>query len=249
MNKSTNKQKRGINMKLNFDYKGTKVTYYLTYKKTKAISINIEKNGQVNVTAPIGTSVYAVMDKVKGNAPWIIAQISKNTGASLKHETHTVSEVNLLEQYTYLGKNYKLEINRNSEADSIKVKMVRGKFVVETAVEDKYAIREAIVEWYRDKVTTKLKERLKVYKDEFKEVPTKFIVEDRGNILFRISGDTIETNVRLGILSADVIDFMLVKSLAHRNFPGKEEEVLERLLPNYKKSEEMLNDNKTKLSL
>lgn len=238
-------------MKLNFDYKGTKVTYYLTYKKTKSISINIEKNGQVNVTAPIGTSVYAVMDKVKGNAPWIIAQINKITGAApvKPRVSAAIQEIRLLDQYTYLGKNYKLEINENPDADSIKVKMVRGKFVVETAVQDKAAIREAIIAWYKDKVTAKLKERLKVYKDEFKDMPNKFIVEDKGNVLFRLSNDTIETNVRLGILTADVIDFMLVKSLAHRNFPDKEEEVLERLLPNYKKSEELLNESKSKLSL
>lgn len=238
-------------MKLNFDYKGTKVTYYLTYKKTKSISINIEKNGQVNVTAPIGTSVYAVMDKVKGNAPWIIAQINKITGAApvKPRVSAAIQEIRLLDQYTYLGKNYKLEINENPDADSIKVKMVRGKFVVETAVQDKAAIREAIIAWYKDKVTAKLKERLKAYKDEFKDMPNKFMVEDKGNVLFRLSNDTIETNVRLGILTADVIDFMLIKSLAHRNFPGKEEEVLERLLPNYKKSEELLNESKSKLSL
>ena len=62
-------------MKLSFDYKGIKVTYYLTYKKAKAISIKITEDGRVNVIAPIGTSVFAIMDKVKGNAPWIFSEI------------------------------------------------------------------------------------------------------------------------------------------------------------------------------
>ena len=52
-------------MKLSFDYKGIKVTYYLTYKKAKAISIQVTEEGRVNVTAPRGTPVFAVMDKVK----------------------------------------------------------------------------------------------------------------------------------------------------------------------------------------
>ena len=47
-------------MKLSFDYKGIKVTYYLTYKKAKAISIKITEDGRVNVIAPIGTSVFAI---------------------------------------------------------------------------------------------------------------------------------------------------------------------------------------------
>ena len=66
-------------MKLHFDYKGTKIVYELTYKKTRAISINIDADGKVSVIAPIGTSVYAVMDKIKGNAPWIISQLEKNS--------------------------------------------------------------------------------------------------------------------------------------------------------------------------
>ena len=138
-------------MKLSFDYKGIKVDYYLTCKNAKAISIQVTEEGRVNVTAPRGTPVFAVMDKVKGHAPWIINELYGK-------KAETKNEIKLLEQYMYLGKNYKLEIVLNPEVEEAKVKMVRGKFVVETATESVETIRAALVEWYKQKVATKIKE-------------------------------------------------------------------------------------------
>ena len=150
-------------MKLSFDYKGIKVTYYLTYKKAKAISINVTEDGRVNVVAPRGTSVYSVMDKVKGNAPWIIRELYGKNQVDVQPK--------LLEQYTYLGKNYKLEINVTDTAEKAKVKMARGKFVVETPTEDVTIIRNAIVEWYEQKVAAKIKERMKELSNTFEKMP------------------------------------------------------------------------------
>lgn len=230
-------------MKLSFEYKGTKVTYYLTYKKAKAISIQVTEEGHVNVTAPRGTSVFAVMDKVKGNAPWIINELYG------KLETRT--EVKLLEQYMYLGKNYKLEVVLNSESEATKVKMVRGKFVVETATESPNNIRAAIVEWYKQKVTAKIKERFKEYSTLFDRVPKNIEIVDEKNILFHGNAEGIVANVKLGILPVEVIDYILVSSLCRLNCENDKDEKqkLEEIIPNYQKSVEWLEENKNHLAL
>ena len=230
-------------MKLNFDYKGTKITYDLTYKKTKAISIKITEEGKVNVIAPIGTSIYAVMDKVKGNAPWIISELYRNRPQ--------VSQSQLLEQYTYLGKNYKLEIVTSSELKEIKVKMLRGKLVVETYTESAAEIRQAIIDWYKQKVNAKIKERLKAYKEMFEMVPAQVEVMDDNTILFRSDETCITANVRVGIMPVEIIDYILVSSLCRINglVDGKEVGKMEEIIPSFEKSKEWLEENKNKLTL
>ena len=230
-------------MKLNFDYKGTKITYDLTYKKTKAISIKITGEGKVNVIAPIGTSIYAVMDKVKGNAPWIISELYRNRPQ--------VSQSQLLEQYTYLGKNYKLEIVTSSELKEIKVKMLRGKLVVETYIESTAEIRQAIIDWYKQKVNAKIKERLKAYKEMFEMVPAQVEVMDDNTILFRSDETCITANVRVGIMPVEIIDYILVSSLCRINglVDGKEVGKMEEIIPSFEKSKEWLEENKNKLTL
>lgn len=231
-------------MKLSFDYKGIKVNYYLTYKKAKAISIQVTEEGLVNVTAPRGTPVFAVMDKVKGNAPWIINELYGK-------KAETRDEIKLLEQYMYLGKNYKLEVVLNPEAEEAKVKMVRGKFVVETATESAETIREALVEWYKQKVAAKIKERLKEYTALFDKMPERTEIVDVQDVLLRGNGEHIVANIKLGMLPVEVIDYILVSSLCRLNCKNgeSEQEKLEEILPNYRKSTEWLEENKSHLLL
>ncbi|MBE6023626.1 MAG: M48 family metallopeptidase [Cellulosilyticum sp.] len=242
-------------MKLSFDYKGIKVTYYLTYKKAKAISIKITDEGRVNVIAPLGTSVFTVMDKVKGNAPWIISEIysKQNVGQGMEMNTQESSkkELRLLEQYMYSGKNYKLEVVPNSEAEEIKVKMVRGKFVVETATDSVSEIRGAIVEWYKQKVKAKIKDRFKEYGSMFEVIPNAIQLTDDQQVLFKANTEEIIANAKLGILPGDVIDYVLVSSLCRINATDATSEVekLEEILPNYQKSKEWLEANKSQLVL
>lgn len=242
INNTCIKRKRSSKMKLNFDYKGIKINYELTYKKINAISINIDSRGKVNVVAPLGTSVYAVMDKVKGNAPWIISQLYK--GKVVK------PEVKLLEQYTYLGKNYRLELIENSSIDDIKVKMARGKFVVETPTDNKKQIRTAILEWYKDKLVAKLKERLKAYGEQFNIVPSEIEIGEDPKFLFRMNNSTVFSNVKVGMMTGDVIDYIVVSSLCRINYEeDMAQEKLQEILPDYEKSKEWLETNKNQLSL
>ena len=149
------------------------------------------------------------MDKVKGNAPWIISELYRNKPQKL--------EPQLLEQYMYLGKNYKLEVINNPELTETKVKMLRGKLVVETYTESKVEIRQAIIKWYEQKVIAKLKERLKIYKEAFEIIPQQIEVVDNESILFRANEAGITVNVRIGMIPVDVIDYIVLSSLCRIN--------------------------------
>ena len=243
-------------MKLSFEYKGIKVTYYLTYKKAKAISIKITENGRVDVVAPLGTSVYSVMDKVKGNAPWIISEIyQRNKGVNLQTQNQVQEvankEIKLLEQYMYSGKNYKLEVVTNDKSEAIKVKMVRGKFVVETSTDSEQAIREAILAWYEQKVKAKIKERFKEYTSLFEIIPKDLKLTTDEQVLFKANKSTIVADAKLGVLPSEAIDYVLVSSLCRINCENSESELakLEEILPNYKKGKTWLEENKEHIVL
>jgi predicted metal-dependent hydrolase len=231
-------------MKLSFEYKGTKISYDLMYKKTTAISINIDSNNNVNVVAPLGTSVQTVMDKVKGNAPWIINELYQST--------HQNSKGTLFKQYAYLGKNYSVEIVDNKEADTITVKLLRGKFVIQTPTDSEKEIREALIMWYKDKVSAKLKERLKVYAESFKKAPEMIIVNTDENELFGVRDNIFYVSVAVGMLSIELIDYLVVNALCRLNGlkePHESMKKLKEVLPDYEEYRKWLEKNKAELLL
>lgn len=230
-------------MKLSFEYKGRKVTYQLMYKKTSAITINISEDETVKVVAPIGTSVQTVMDKVKGNAPWIISELSK-----LENEKRKNS---IPDQYTYLGKNYGIEINLNQTLPEVEVKLARGKFLIQTPVNNPKKIREAVLKWYKDKVIIKAKERLKLYAEHFKSIPQELVVEEDDNILCEARDGSIFLNCSAGMLPIEILDYLLVISLCSLENPdsGQQEydEKLKGILADHEKSKAWLEKNKSYL--
>ncbi len=231
-------------MKLSFEYKGTKINYDLMYKKTTAISINVGVDGQVSVTAPVGTSVETVRDKVKGNAPWIISELDKYY--------QKTNESSLLNQYTYLGKNYRVEIIQKEDTDKITVKLVRGKFVIETYTDNPKRIREALLKWYKDKVTMKIGERLKIYAKYFKYLPTEIIVGDNGESLLEIKNNKLFVKSIVGVLPLHIMDYIVTSVLCNLNYSTKYQENIKKLkeiLPEYETDKAWLDRNKEKLLL
>lgn len=226
-------------MKLSFEYGGLKISYNLAYKKTHVISIHVENDGQVNVVAPIGTKVITVMDKVKGNAPWIIRELQKIGRLNQTRQ--------LKEQYSYLGKNYGVEVVEDSSLDDITVKLVRGKFVIQVPSKNDRAMREALVSWYKEKLDAKIKERLKVYSDKFDVQQDNITIVDLRDALLRVSGKDVVVDFRVAMFPVDVIDYVLVSALCNINFKDNPEQANEKLvtiLPNYKESIAWIEENK-----
>lgn len=230
-------------MKLSFEYKGTKIEYNLMYKKIAMITININEKGEVKVTAPLGTSVQTVMDKVKGHATWIIQELDKIHSKTNNNEIRA--------QYTYLDKNYAVEMIKNTEADDTTVKLIRGKFVIETPTDNKRHIKQALVAWYQDKVATKAKERLKIYTNYFDTLPLQILAHHTDEFLVQLKEDTLFINPVVAVMPIYVIDYILVKVLCSSNYSNQEQrdEKLKEVLVAPEESVEWLEKNKTRLFL
>ncbi|MDF2595803.1 MAG: hypothetical protein K0R69_2144 [Clostridia bacterium] len=231
-------------MKLSFEYKEKRIDYNLIYKKIRAISINIGGGGEVNVSAPLGTSLATVMDKVKGHAPWILTELNSQLRARQKEE--------ISEDVVYLGKHYGVEIIKDDDTVPMEVKLIKGKFVIRTYTENQKLIKKALVMWYQKKLHIKIKERLQLYGELFKEVPKEIIIEEEEDLLFEINNHKLFVNVMIGTVPVSVIDYLLVRGLCKLNSvaeKGNELAKLKEILPNYEQDKEWLEKNKGSLLL
>lgn len=236
-------------MKLSFTHNHQMITYYVTYKRIKKMTIQVTENGTVNVVVPLGTPVYVMMNQVKQQAEWIVDRLNKVNQVTKKEIPQ--ESIKLLETYTYAGKSYKLEVVSKPEVDTIKVKMLRGKLTVETPTEAAEEIRKAVINWYEKKVEDKMKDRLKVYSPYFKVLPNEITLTDSKEIIFQANTNRLLAHAKLGILPGSVLDYIVVKSLCYMNIRDEKEreQKLKTILPEYEKSQQWLDLNKSKLIL
>ncbi|MHC1748475.1 MAG: M48 family metallopeptidase [Cellulosilyticaceae bacterium] len=223
-------------MKLSFEFNNQKVSYTIKYKKTHTVLIQVEPNGEVVVTAPVGAPVFSVMDKVKGHAAWIIAEIDR-----------IKKKENMPEQYMYLGKNYGIDFQENKEAEGITVKLMRGKFVVEAAEKNERATYNALYEWYQDKTIAKAKERIKLYKEFFNKVPKKIEVEILKGKLSHTEEEKFILDANAAVLPLHAFDYVIVHALfKYNDMTAEFKEKIETILPEHVTSNEWINTNQDK---
>ncbi|MDA3734128.1 DUF45 domain-containing protein [Niameybacter massiliensis] len=220
-------------MKLSFNFEGTKIDYDLTYKKRTSIAINVDEDGSVKVLAPVGTPLFSVMDKVKGNADWILGELLRIQRAK-EYANHCM----------YLGKNYGIEFVEDETKENPVVKLVRGKFVVEGQNITKETMMLPLCEWYITKTMSKLKERVKVYNEQFEKMPKKVDVKILQNRLWYIDEDQIIFDVNIGVGPVNLIDSVLVEALCRFNGIEDSNSVLAKMVPESEQAREWVNINK-----
>ncbi len=220
-------------MKLSFEFEGTKINYDLTYKKRSSIAIQVEENGEIKVLAPVGTPIFSVVDKVKGNADWILGELLRIQRAK-EYANHCM----------YLGKNYGIEFVEDETKEKAVVKLVRGKFVVEGQNITKETMMLPLLEWYIAKTLSKLKERVKIYGEHFEKMPKKVDVKVLQSRLWYIEEDTITFDVNIGVGPVPLIDSVLVESLCRFNGIEDSNTVLAKIVPESAQAREWVNVNK-----
>ncbi|OON99535.1 MAG: hypothetical protein ATN35_12155 [Epulopiscium sp. Nele67-Bin004] len=222
-------------MRLNFEFDGKKIYYNLSYQKRFNISINVEEDGNINVIAPIGITLYSVMDKVKGNVHWIVDEL-------YRIENVKTSEF----KYTYLGKNYGIETSEDDSKEQLSVKLIRGKFLVEGKNLHHDNIIAAMKQWYISKANIKVKERLKLYLHHFTEAPASIGVDTLNSVMYETTNDTLMLDVNCVVGPLVVFDYMLISGLCKFNNMSKEQfdDSLKTLLEERETAEAWLETNR-----
>lgn len=136
-------------------YAGQRIPFRVEFRTRKDLAISVLPDLRVEVIAPEGSTLDAILPRVQKRAGWIRRQLRfferyqppKPKPSFVSGETHL-----------YLGRQYRLKV---SEGPAESVKLV-GKFfrVVARQPSDTGRVNELLEGWYREHATTLFTERL-----------------------------------------------------------------------------------------
>lgn len=233
-----------MNRLLSFTYDGINIEFEVTYSKRKTITILVEASGKVSVRAPHNLTQEMVVNRVKGKAKWIIKKLNEVKDIQpLPAEKEFISG----ELFMYLGSSYPLLLDIDEELTKPIVRLLGGRFIVQTPDCDKKIISDAMECWHRSKAREQISERIEYYKPWINAKPNKVTIKkqkkrwgscsSRGNLNF---------NWRIIMAPAEVIDYVVVHEMCHlvylnhsRNFW----ELVASILPDYKDRKGWLRKN------
>ncbi|HPI31347.1 MAG TPA: SprT family zinc-dependent metalloprotease [Bacteroidales bacterium] len=116
------------------------IDFKLEYSNRKTLGITVTSDMNIKVTAPAGSSLEMIKEKLRKKAPWIIRQQSY----FLSYHPKTPPRKFIGgETHFYLGRQYLLKINIG-KAETIKLK---GKYL-EVSTPDKSRVKHLVEEWY-----------------------------------------------------------------------------------------------------
>lgn len=233
-----------MNRLLSFTYDGINIEFEVTYSKRKTITILVAASGKVSVRAPHNLTQEMVVNRVKGKAKWIIKKLNEVKDI---HPLPAEKEFISGELFMYLGSNYPLLLDIDEELTKPVVRLLGGRFIVQTPAWDKKIISDAMECWYRNKAREQISERIEYYQPWINAKPNRVTIKNqkkrwgscssRGNLNF---------NWRIIMAPAEVIDYVVVHEMCHlihlnhsRNFW----ELVASILPDYKDRKGWLRKN------
>ncbi len=233
-----------MNRLLSFTYDGINIEFEVTYSKRKTITILVAASGKVSVRAPHNLTQEIVVNRVKGKAKWIIKKLNEVKDIQpLPAEKEFISG----ELFMYLGSSYPLLLDIDEELTKPVVRLLGGRFIVQTPAWDKKIIGNAMECWYRNKAQEQISERIEYYQPWINAKPNKVTIKkqkkrwgscsSRGNLNF---------NWRIIMAPAEVIDYVVVHEmchLVHLNHSRNFWELVASILPDYKNRKGWLQKN------
>lgn len=232
-------------MKINVNHGKRLFVVYVEQTTNKYISITVHPDLQITAKVPTGFDKIVVVRRLKKRAPWIAKQIDYFTEFHpLAVERQYVSG----ETHYYLGRQYRLKINKASDAN---VKLRSGFFVMELPdPHDNKQAKEIMQQWYDDHAVCIFKKRIAHYLPKFlkakAEAPMiKFRKMKKRWGSFSKKG-TITFNLDLIKTPAHCIDYVIVHEFCHLWCPHHDVKffrLLEKTLPCWKESKKRLEQS------
>ncbi|MBA5850140.1 M48 family metallopeptidase [Clostridium sp. cel8] len=230
-------------MKLELTYGTTNIAFNVIFKNRKTMEISIKPPNIITVTAPIGTKEDEILKKVESKGSWIVKKIS-----FFKHMQyrHIKREFVNGESFMYLGRNYSLQIEADSNLKKTEVKLYRGKFLVKTNSRNAEDIRNAMEKWYRAKANEVIKLRVKYYQKFFDIYPTNIrIKEQKKRWGSCTSKNELLFNWRCIMAKSNALDYIIVHEMCHMYHKDHSKEfwkLVGLVLPDYEMRKEWLRN-------
>lgn len=211
--------------------------YTITYSQRKKLTITVERDRSIVVMAPIGTSPERIREVVESRRLWIYEKLRHPQ----KYDPSPRKEFVSGETVLYLGRNYRLEIQKGSE-ESIRF---IGRFIVTGISPDRAA--KMFREWYLNKAKKKIIPRAKLHARNLGVLFNKVMVSE---LKYRWGSctphDSLNFNWKLIKAPMSVIDYVIVHELAHlmeQNHTARFWNIVKAQVPGYVKAKEWLKQH------
>jgi hypothetical protein len=207
--------------------------------RRKTVTIAVDPGAGVILKAPSDAPMRRLDDVVKTKAPWILQRLVEfrefGPGPAPK-------EFLAGESYSYLGRSYRLKIERATNVDR-PIAALHGAFLTVTLPRgdlpdaSEVLVRRAVVAWYRRQADRRLGERVAVYAERAGlRVPPVLVREQEKRWGSCSSKGELRFNWRVMMAPMSLVDYVVAHEVCHlvvRDHSTRFWKLLATILPDY----------------
>ena len=234
-------------------YGSSRIEFSIVEGNRKTVSVIVDPVEGVIVKAPRKTNESQIQEIVTKKAPWILEKLK---GIQELVRVPPEKEFVSGESFPYLGRNYRLKVNRTGPEAS-KIGLVGGRFVinVDPSVSDEIkakTVRSALVKWYVDHARVRFIERVTMYAPKVDAHPSRVVIKKQ---LKRWGSCTkngrVNFNWKIIMAPMSIVDYVVVHELCHLREPSHSSAfwiLLRSVVPDYEERRNWLRINGRRLS-
>lgn len=231
-------------MEVTFMHKNREIKFNIIYRKRKTMSLEIKKDGIINVIAPNGLDKTFIVDKVKNKSDWIIKKLDEIEVLNNNRYTRSYESGDI---FLYLGNEYILEVLVDKTTIGTSVSLENNKLIVRSNSNNKDVIQRALKNWYTDETLGIVKERINYYNPFFEDTVTSIKIKDQKSRWASCTyKNEILFNLRCSMMPIQIIDYIVVHEMCHMEHRNHSKDfylAVERILPDYKQRVKWLKNN------
>jgi predicted metal-dependent hydrolase len=236
-------------MEVTFMHKNREIRFNIIYRKRKTMSLEIKRDGIINVIAPNGLDKTFIVDKVKNKSDWIIKKLDEIEVLNNNRYTRSYESGDI---FLYLGNEYILEVLVDKTTIGTSVSLENNKLIVRSNSNNKDVIQRALKNWYTDETLGITKERINYYKLFFEDTVTSIKIKDQKSRWASCTyKNEILFNLRCSMMPIQIIDYIVVHEMCHMEHRNHSKDfylAVERNLPDYKERVKWLKNNGVRMN-
>lgn len=236
-------------MEVTFMHKNREIKFNIIYRKRKTMSLEIKRDGIINVIATNGLDKTFIVDKVKNKSDWIIKKLDEIEVLNNNRYTRSYESGDI---FLYLGNEYILEVLVDKTTIGTSVSLENNKLIVKSNSNNKDVIQRALKNWYTDETLGITKERINYYKLFFEDTVNSIKIKDQKSRWASCTyKNEILFNLRCSMMPIQIIDYIVVHEMCHMEHRNHSKDfylAVERILPDYKERVKWLKNNGVRMN-
>lgn len=226
---------------MNIQYGTQTIEFTVEYRNRRTFEIGIKPPNIITVKSPKNVTEEQIKNVVLSKAKWITKKL--NYFKEIEYRKYTKEYVNG-ESFIYLGRNYSLQIVDDNTLRKPITKLYKGKFYVYSNTREKDKIKASMEEWYRNKTLEKVINSINYYQQYFNVNPNSIKVKEQKKRWASCNSKRdLMFNWRCSMAPAWVLDYIVVHEMCHMVHMNHSKDfwnLVEKIIPDYKKRKEWL---------